>query len=973
MSRANVGGARACLGAVLRRVRVREVAAFVFIFAVSTVVVQFVALLGHADAGTPLLLRQSHNYHPRTCRARPPPPPPPPATERPSFVESVWRVRRQRLFTALERTGPTLTQLMAEARERNLLLGEAEVAPVTAIASHDEAWTICRQTRALLSQHARPSGVWVVTYGVGSLATSSERAAREAAAQAALAEQRRAPEVVKAVRLVAELREYGALQLALQSPTPYVVLLEPHAIPSHRFLRSALAAAALDLADGRTPAVYGEAGCVVLPASAVPARGAGGEGDAPYAHLCAPDSSSGLVIEHALDVDYLDGMALLHESWAKLVLGTEPPAGLGPGGAMLALSDGLRRLLGVRTTVLPVETVLTGDAGARRAESWPASSRGPTAPDRAVSRALRAGMAPVALGRHGRVRVPIDAPAAEAGGAEARADAEPGGFGPGADADAGAQPAPTERWLLVGADDAAGRQLLRVLAPHCARARRGAAAAAAEPRRVRCDVAVGRAPGGSQPGASDASSSPPAADDGAAGAEAAGDMVWGRSFALADGWFSAVEAESSVGEARRLARVLAHLRETVQPTLVIAAVGDGARPCPLAVAVRTTFGGAESDAPWADAAARGLQLSAPPAAHGADAEAAPYGQAPVPRARLPILLPRPQLETLSWLGTLSPRALAAWHAPRVVIVVITWRRAHSLKRLCNALASADYLGDEVPIRFALDANADDPTHRFISQFHWPHGPKSVHARAAHAGLATAVVESWTPASDDEYAVLLEDDIEVAPSFYAWLKYALLMYRYSGEAAADPDMIGISLYTPRLVEVKIPRRRVNLHAELRGQPFAQQLPCSWGALFYAQPWRNFREWLLLRTGADSPKRIAIPDSAVPGWKGSWKKFLIELMYLRAKWMLYPNFRNQSSFSTNHLEPGEHIAAKANTLDHDPADFTVPLLRHEFASMLPGGSLPRRADQLVRLDLWSNLTDVETASKKGVELYETLAEA
>ena len=34
------------------------------------------------------------------------------------------------------------------------------------------------------------------------------------------------------------------------------------------------------------------------------------------------------------------------------------------------------------------------------------------------------------------------------------------------------------------------------------------------------------------------------------------------------------------------------------------------------------------------------------------------------------------------------------------------------------------------------------------------------------------------------------------------------------------------------------------------------------------------------------------------------------------------------STNHLEPGEHIGGKANTLKHRPIDFVVPLM-HESA--------------------------------------------
>ena len=54
----------------------------------------------------------------------------------------------------------------------------------------------------------------------------------------------------------------------------------------------------------------------------------------------------------------------------------------------------------------------------------------------------------------------------------------------------------------------------------------------------------------------------------------------------------------------------------------------------------------------------------------------------------------------------------------------------------------------------------------------------------------------------------------------------------------------------------------------------------------------------------------PYSATNGWSTSWKKFLIELCFLRGWVVLYPNFYNQTSFSTNHLEPGEHIQSNPN---------------------------------------------------------------
>lgn len=53
-------------------------------------------------------------------------------------------------------------------------------------------------------------------------------------------------------------------------------------------------------------------------------------------------------------------------------------------------------------------------------------------------------------------------------------------------------------------------------------------------------------------------------------------------------------------------------------------------------------------------------------------------------------------------------------------------------------------------------------------------------------------------------------------------------------------------------------------------------------------------------------VVIPKSRSNVWRQSWKKFFIELVYRHGLVMLYPNFKNQSSFSTNHLEAGTHIS-------------------------------------------------------------------
>jgi hypothetical protein len=76
----------------------------------------------------------------------------------------------------------------------------------------------------------------------------------------------------------------------------------------------------------------------------------------------------------------------------------------------------------------------------------------------------------------------------------------------------------------------------------------------------------------------------------------------------------------------------------------------------------------------------------------------------------------------------------------------------------------------------MEDSADPSTKQLARDFQWKHGTVFVHHRITHGGLLTAVVESWYPHSNDSYGLLLEDDVELSPLFYAWLKMALLRYR-----------------------------------------------------------------------------------------------------------------------------------------------------------------------------------------------------
>ncbi|MCD9640804.1 hypothetical protein HAX54_026453 [Datura stramonium] len=118
-----------------------------------------------------------------------------------------------------------------------------------------------------------------------------------------------------------------------------------------------------------------------------------------------------------------------------------------------------------------------------------------------------------------------------------------------------------------------------------------------------------------------------------------------------------------------------------------------------------------------------------------------------------------------------------------------------------------------------------------------------------------------------------------------------------------------------------------------------------------------------------KSVQIPKSRTNGWQASWKKFLIDMMYLRGYVSLYPNFPNQMSFSTNHMEPGAHIAAKNNVVKHNKADFEVPLIKEDFKNLLPNGKLPP-ASKLPSLNLFNQPVSLKGLKTAGAKLSDVL---
>lgn len=210
------------------------------------------------------------------------------------------------------------------------------------------------------------------------------------------------------------------------------------------------------------------------------------------------------------------------------------------------------------------------------------------------------------------------------------------------------------------------------------------------------------------------------------------------------------------------------------------------------------------------------------------------------------------------------------------------------------------------------------------------------------------------------------------------------YRYDDEVDKSPDLFGISLYQQKNVELR-PEGRIPFNARavfsnaglpFPATPYLSQVPCSWGAIYFPEHWSKFHNYLLLRfSGSWIPKdEIVVLPSGIRSnhWRRSWKKFFIELAYLKGWVMLYPNYDEFLSLSTNHLEYGVHVRtrSKAKRDLFDQPLFPMPELDENGMSRptrlleLPDGSLPRYRD-LPILNLTAGITTEEELRRAGQE--------
>lgn len=289
-------------------------------------------------------------------------------------------------------------------------------------------------------------------------------------------------------------------------------------------------------------------------------------------------------------------------------------------------------------------------------------------------------------------------------------------------------------------------------------------------------------------------------------------------------------------------------------------------------------------------------------------------------------------------GLESSKAQQATRVPHLTVHLFGFNRPKQFVKLWNTLTQAEpatQLTTSVVIHIDHDeTNSTDwqlqlDLARHISEKgDYRHGPVSVLYASKNKGLRATMIEAWAPL-DGEYAMFLEDDIEVSPLLFTFAERYVLAYGETSDR--DPSILGYKLYNQKWDEVN---QRFEDAINNGAVPFRLQEPCSWGSIFVAKPYARYLRWYTKNKHIDP----LVPNS----WSNTWnaersaKKYMQRFLWESGMYLLAVNLPDHFSLTTPRMSAGTNI--KAQWLDFLKARLELPLLRKGGCATPPVDTVP-----------------------------------
>ena len=253
----------------------------------------------------------------------------------------------------------------------------------------------------------------------------------------------------------------------------------------------------------------------------------------------------------------------------------------------------------------------------------------------------------------------------------------------------------------------------------------------------------------------------------------------------------------------------------------------------------------------------------------------------------------------------------------IQVHIIGWKRPQPIKDLLNQLEESNYRGwnTPIPLYVHLDGGALLEVITIVNEFEWTHGVKRLNDRKDNVGLRemwfSSIGSASKMAGENTLMLVFEDDMSVSLDYFQWLLAVVDAYGRNPRCR-DANLMGFSLSPIRMEESRKPFTRWNASAVIQDgrNAYLSTVPGSWGAAYWSDKWNEFTEFVDVRVKPPyydvqaeqlepgqkynydelrlTPKELFIPDARSNVWPKSWKRFMVDFMYVRGQVMVSFSF-------------------------------------------------------------------------------------
>lgn len=271
----------------------------------------------------------------------------------------------------------------------------------------------------------------------------------------------------------------------------------------------------------------------------------------------------------------------------------------------------------------------------------------------------------------------------------------------------------------------------------------------------------------------------------------------------------------------------------------------------------------------------------------------------------------------------------------LVIRILTMNRPDQLATLFKSLIAADYGKDRVDMEIHIDYPTKATNHTLhlysvvkeaVNSFQWPYGDKRIVDPGVPRGLFNMWVQPFEPKHAGQALLVLEDDTELSPVFYQWVKSILA--HLNGHN--DPRLFGFSLQRQHsVIGLRADQKYSTTFIDLQMDPsqlfYRYQLLSSWGTVLFPGHWNTFVKWAKEVRSSSPDFKPCVPFFFNNIWylknpSHIWTIWFNYYIYMHGLYSLYINYARFDtdgryfSLLKNHRATGLHFKAKPKSAHH-----------------------------------------------------------